>query len=688
MKKISTTRSRGGHRAPRLVLLLAGCIVLAGFPGGTLALQEEEHEEFTGYRTYEQVTTMLQTMADHHPDIASLESLGQTLEGRDVWMLQIGNPAGVPLEQRPALLIAANLEGDQLIGSELALATAHHLLNEYASDEAIQALVDEHVFYIVPRVNPDGAERYFASVRSDARKNTRPYDDDNDARVDEDGPNDLNGDGLITVMRVPDPSGAYMVHPDDARLMKRADPAEGESGTYSIYWEGTDDDNDGFYNEDGPGGVDINRNFQHEYPYYDADAGPHMVSEYETLALLDFVVAHRNIAIVLTYGESDNLVSAPNQRGELGAPSTVDLLAFADASNAEATDVGIYSVGRRRRGGFFGFGGGFPGGFGQQEAQAGRRRPPAPKPVTTVNNGDRAYFETVSEKYKEITGIEQLAATRAPKGAFFEYAYFQYGVPAFSTPGWGLPEVEEGDEGRPDGPRAGAGEGSGARERPAAGEGAATRTPPAGARAGMGQAPGGMMGRQAPRARSGPGAAAGDGVDLQVLRGLEAQGVDAFVDWTPVQHPTLGAVEVGGFRPYVLSNPDPATVEELGAKHAEFAIYLASLFSEVRIASTEVVAEGGGIFKITAEVENVGFLPTALAHGVRARAVNPVMVQLRIPPEDLISGDPKTSFFPSLDGSGSRESFTWIIQGDDGAQIELLMRSQKSGTQTTTLTLR
>ena len=242
MRKTSTPRSRGRHSAPRLVLLLVGCLVLAGFPGGTLALQEE-HEEFTGYRTYEQVTTMMQTMADHHADIASLQSLGQTLEGRDVWMLQIGNPAGMPLEQRPALLIAANFEGDQLIGSELALATAHHLLHEYATDEAIQALVDDHVFYIIPRVNPDGAERYFAAVKGDAKKNTRPYDDDNDARVDEDGLDDLNGDGLLTVMRVEDPAGAYMVHPDDARLMKVADPAKGEEGTHSIYWEGIDDDN-------------------------------------------------------------------------------------------------------------------------------------------------------------------------------------------------------------------------------------------------------------------------------------------------------------------------------------------------------------------------------------------------------------------------------------------------------------
>jgi hypothetical protein len=470
-------------------------------------------------------------------------------------------------------------------------------------------------------------------VKGDVRKNTLPYDDDNDGRVDEDGLDDLNGDGLLTVMRVQDPAGAYMVHPDDPRLMKLADATEGEEGSYSIYWEGIDDDNDGFYNEDGPGGVDINRNFQHEYPYYEADAGPHMISELESRALMDFVVDHRNIAMILAYGASDNLVTPPSQRGELAPPTPIELRAFADASNAGASEVGMYRVGRRRRGGF-GFGG--FGGFGQQPAQPQRRRPPAPQPETTVNTSDLPYMEAVSEKYKEITGIEKLAETRAPAGSFFEYGYFQYGVPAFSTPGWGLPAADT----------KGSGEGRG------------------------------------------PGGAAGDGADLEILRGIEARGTNAFVDWTPVQHPTLGTVEIGGFRPYATSNPDPADVEELGAKHAEFALYLASLFSEVRIADTEVVDEGGGIFRITAEIENAGYLPTALAHGERARAVNPVMVQLQIPPENLISGDPKTSFFPSLDGSGSRESFTWIIEGDEGDQVTLLLRSQKSGTQTATLTLR
>ena len=61
--------------------------------------------------------------------------------------------------ERPALLVAANFEGDQLIGSELALYLAERLLTGYASDATIKKRLDAHAVYILPRVNPDGAER-------------------------------------------------------------------------------------------------------------------------------------------------------------------------------------------------------------------------------------------------------------------------------------------------------------------------------------------------------------------------------------------------------------------------------------------------------------------------------------------------------------------------------------------------
>ena len=102
------------------------------------------------------------------------------------------------------------------------------------------------------------------------------------------------------------------------RLLRRADAAKRRSRRRSVHWEGIDNDGDGFINEDGPGGVDLNRNFQHQYPYYTPDAGPHMVSEPETRGMLDYVLARRNIAAILTFGESDNLIAPPTAAGRTG----------------------------------------------------------------------------------------------------------------------------------------------------------------------------------------------------------------------------------------------------------------------------------------------------------------------------------------------------------------------------------
>ena len=252
------------------------------------------------------------------------------------------------------------------------------------------------VVYVVPRVNPDGAEPMFAAVRTGRRTNLTPVDADNDGRIDEDGPEDLNKDGVITVMRVKDPTGPYMISPDDPRLMKRADPAKGETGGWAIYWEGRDADRDGFIAEDGPGGVDINRNFMHQYPYFEPDAGRHMASEAETRAVLDFMLKHRNIAAILTFGESDNLVTPPNRRGELAPANPINLVDFADRSTLDSRKVGIFqeptALGGRGGRGFVMMDdeGGFPGGRGGQGPQlTGRAALPARRPATTVNPGGR-----------------------------------------------------------------------------------------------------------------------------------------------------------------------------------------------------------------------------------------------------------------------------------------------------------
>ena len=352
------------------------CAVFAAVASGGRSPLRAAPADFTRYHSYDEMAAALKSAVAAHPDLAKLVSIGKTREGRDIWAVEIAKPAGPPVDSRPGLLIAATFEGDHLIGGELALYTVDYLLNAYATDAAVKQRLDRSVIYVVPRINADGAEQMFAPVKALRRTNATPIDADNDGRTDEDGPEDLNKDGFVTVMRVKDPKGPYMVSPDDARLMKRADPARGESGGWALYVEGIDNDGDGFYNEDGPGGVDINRNFMHQYPYFTPDAGRYMVSETETRALLDYVLAHRNIAAILTFGESDNLVTAG---GRSAGSAGLNLVDFAERANAPARRVGMMPDlgGGMGRGGGRGGGGmfmpGAEGGPGPRRAAAGRR---------------------------------------------------------------------------------------------------------------------------------------------------------------------------------------------------------------------------------------------------------------------------------------------------------------------------
>ena len=592
-------------------------------------------QESSSYQNYDKMTKELKSLVNANQRIAKIESIGKTIEGRELWMLTIANQNGVPVDERPGMLIGANYEGDHLIGSQLSISVIKHLLKNYATDEAIKKSIDEHVYYIIPRMNPDGAEQMFADIQTGQKTNMFKYDGDNDGRMDEDGPEDLNMDGLITMMRVKDENGLYMINKDEPRLLKKADPKKGESGTYSIYWEGIDNDNDGFINEDPKGGVDINRNFMHDYPYYQHDAGWHMVSEKESIALMAWVIKHRNIAIMLNFGESDNLIVAPGTKGKLSSDKGIDLVNLANESYTDADKVGMINTSIPDRYARFRMGRGQ-----EKSAPTGRQRF-VRNPETTFNLADLEYFKKASEKYKKLTGIKTQPPLRNPKGSFFQYGYFQFGTLSFSTPGWGID---------------------------AAADAKAEKKKPAATKRGA--------------------AAKSSGIDQKFLSYLDKNNAKGFVDWQTFNHPELGEVEIGGFTPYEINNPPASKIEKLGEAHGKFAVWLSGLYAKVKIAKTEVINHGGGIFRIKAEIENSGFLPTALKHGVTSRAVSPTMVQLGVDPKTIISGNPKTNFFQSLEGSGKRQKYEWLIKGKSGDKIELKVVAQKAGTDKLSITLK
>jgi hypothetical protein len=621
--------------------------------------------DFSNYHDYEALTKALKQLTEAHSNLARLVEIAKSPEGRSIWVVELANLDKIPVADRPGILVGANFEANQLFGTELSLFTIQSLLDSYDSDPSVEELLKSHVIYFIPRANPDGAEKMFQDAVAGETTNNRPFDNDNDGRLDEDGYEDLNGDGIISVMRKKDPKGIYMVHPEEERLLKKADPSKGEAGAYQVYWEGVDNDKDGFINEDPVGGVDLNRNFQHRYPYYSIDAGPHMVSEAEARGIMDFVLANRNIAMMLVFGSSDNLINPPNSRGELQSSESIDLFEFANQSFAEARKVGTFQVEPDRS--RFRF---MMGGSSSDQDSSSRRRRPARMPEEKVNPADIPYFSKISSEYKKITGIDKLPAVRMPAGAFFEFGYFQYGVPSFSTPGWGLTSPTRVEEEKKEIVEGETAQAQRAAQRPPQRSG--------GARAGN---------RGGPPSSGESDSGSDARFDMSLLKWMDSEGIPGFAEWSVFDHPDLGEVEIGGFKPMETSNPPIEKISDLGPKHVDFVKYMSTLFPKVVIAETKVTNLGAGLFKVEAGIENTGYLPTVLAHGVVSMSVKPTMVQLGIPPENLVSGDAKTSFFQSLNGSGGRRDYTWIIKGNPGDDVILKVVAQKAGSEAITLSL-
>ncbi|MFH1965303.1 MAG: M14 family zinc carboxypeptidase, partial [Acidobacteriota bacterium] len=270
--------------------LLISILLLFSFPAFS-----QSDLTFDRYHSPEQLEDIMGRLGQH--ESAEVYELAETAGRNKLLLLEIG-PEIRKEKTLPAVITAANMEGTVPLATEAALYLATRLLDN-------PEMYKDKTWYIIPCGNPDALSRFFTEpLFSDAR-NTEPYNDDMDEVVDEDGVEDLNGDGIISKMRVRDPEGEWMQVPGEPRLMKKADPSNGETGRYSLYCEGLDNDRDGLYNEDGPGGTNVGINFPHEFDYWTADGGTWPGNSTEARAVLEFVYSHPEIALAVTYGSSN-----------------------------------------------------------------------------------------------------------------------------------------------------------------------------------------------------------------------------------------------------------------------------------------------------------------------------------------------------------------------------------------------
>lgn len=266
---------------------------------------------FDHFYDHAELTSALKQLQAAYPELMELVSIGKSYQGRDIWAAIINNKKTGPAERKPGFYIDGNVHGNEIQGTEVALYTIYYLLTKAGKLEAVDRLLSDRVFYIVPTMNPDSRD-YFLHLATDSnspRSGLVPYDDDRDGLLDEDGPDDLDGDGSITYMRKRDPKGNYRSNPDNPMIMEPCLP--GERGEFIFLGsEGIDNDGDGLINEDGPGGYDMNRNFGFNWQpnYVQRGSGPYPFSWPETRAIRDFIMEHPNIMGAQTFHNNGGLI--------------------------------------------------------------------------------------------------------------------------------------------------------------------------------------------------------------------------------------------------------------------------------------------------------------------------------------------------------------------------------------------
>lgn len=284
---------------------------------------------FDTYYRYQAMTDILRSWAAKFPALLQLESLGHSHEGRDIWLAVITNTATGPAEEKPAFWVDGNIHATEVAPSSAALFLIHKLLQGYGTDEKITYALDSRAFYVVPRLNPDGAEWALADRPKYIRSSTRPY-----PRTDpEDGlhQEDIDGDGRILQMRLKDPHGAWKPHPEEPRLLIRRKPDDLPGGDYyRLLPEGRIQNYDGVLitMAPSPQGLDLNRNFPVNWLPTEKGGGPFPTSEPEVRAAVQFIVDHPNITGAITFHTFSGVHLRPLSSGPDADMPTQDLFTY------------------------------------------------------------------------------------------------------------------------------------------------------------------------------------------------------------------------------------------------------------------------------------------------------------------------------------------------------------------------
>lgn len=568
------------------------------------------------------VNRSIEQLRQANPSLVKVHKFAVTPGGRDMLMIEIGK-SGTSV---PAVLVGANFSGLTPLATEAAMSLASRVISD-------ASLNDKLTWYILPVGNPDAHARFFARPLWSDPGNGRPFNDDTDDQTDEDGYNDLDGNGIITRMRVKAHDGTWVPVEGEPRLMRKADAAKGERGIYKLYTEGIDDDGDGQYNEDVPGGTNINNNFPHLFKKFGRRSGLYPGSEPESRAMLEFAFAHPEIAMVLAFGQTNYLLSPPKggrkssvDTESIRIPREIGASLGIDVSRTYTLAEVIELVKPI-----------LPPGMTADESMIASLL--GLGAVVNPMPDDMVFYNEISSDYKEYLkkkGVtaERLDPAQPEEGSFELWAYYHLGVPVFTMDFWGLPKPTEekkenqGDEKKND-----------------------------------------MVKADQQK---------GDPKEVAQLafsdKWLDGRG---FTPWKSYKHPTLGEVEIGGFTPFSDNTPPESMIDSLLELQLPYIPELVKRLPRLTIAEVKTTEKGGGVYQLEAWVTNEGYFSFPIAMGKRNKVPAPAILTLEGDGIEILSGKKRT---PIGEVGGMKSvKYVWLVRSPKKETLTLRLESKQAG---------
>ena len=300
--------------------------------------------KYDHYFDYAELKADLEYLAEKYPSLTDLDVNCVTEEGRNQYVLTITNKETGNALSKPGWYLDGNIHAGEITASMCAMHTIDYLLTNYGEDKAATKIIDEYTVYVIPRVTPDGAETYFKTPYS-LRSVNREYLPEKGGIV----PEDIDGDGVIRMMRIKTPYGAWKIDPANKDQMVKRSPSDFEGDFYDIYKEGYLESFDGDENlkeKKADWGLDFNRNFPYGWfaDHRQKGAGKYPFSNTETKALADFVLAHPNIGGAAIGHTSGGLVLSPPGTRPESTISHGDAESFKQIANMGKEELGYIPI--------------------------------------------------------------------------------------------------------------------------------------------------------------------------------------------------------------------------------------------------------------------------------------------------------------------------------------------------------